>query len=44
MDSQVFCQTLKSRGLRFFAGVPDSTFGRAYAAIAEDPEIRYVLP
>ena len=42
MDSQVFCQTLKSRGLRFFAGVPDSTLGRTYTAMAEDPEIRYV--
>ncbi len=42
MDSQAFCLTLKSRGLRFFAGVPDSTFGRTYDAIAKDPEIRYV--
>ena len=42
MDSQVFCQTLKSRGLRFFAGVTDPTFGRACAAIGEDANIRYV--
>ena len=42
MDSRAFWHVLKSRGLTFFSGVPDSTFGEAYNFMVEDPEIRYV--
>ena len=42
MDSQAFWNALKSRGLNFFSGVPDSTFGEAYNFMVRDPEIRYV--
>ena len=42
MDSQEFWGALKARGLTFFAGVPDSTFGAAYNYMVNDPEIRYV--
>ena len=37
-----FWGALKRRGFTFFAGVPDSTFGEAYNAMIEDPEIQYV--
>ena len=42
MDSAAFWGVLKSRGLNFFSGVPDSTFGEAYNFMVRDPEIRYV--
>ena len=42
MDSQTFWGVLKTRGLTFFSGVPDSTFGYAYNYMVNDPEIRYV--
>ena len=42
MDPQTFWDALKARGLTFFAGVPDSTFQRAYTAMVRDPDIRYV--
>ena len=42
MDSAAFWGVLKSRGLNFFAGVPDSTFGEAYNFMVRDPDIRYV--
>ena len=42
MDATAFWDLLKSRGLRFFSGVPDSTFGDAYDFMVRDPEIRYV--
>ena len=42
MDSALFWSVLKSRGLSFFSGVPDSTFGKAYDFMLRDPEIRYV--
>ncbi len=42
MDSQTFWSILKSRGLAFFSGVPDSTFGDAYHYMIDDPDIRYV--
>ncbi|MCH7713412.1 MAG: hypothetical protein IIC99_07300 [Chloroflexi bacterium] len=42
MDSQEFWAVLKARGLTFFSGVPDSTFGDAYNYMVNDPEIRYV--
>ena len=42
MDARSFWDVMKSRGLTFFSGVPDSTFGEAYNYMVEDPEIRYV--
>lgn len=42
MQAKDFWKILKSRGLTFFAGVPDSTFQAAYHSMAEDPEISYV--
>ncbi len=42
MDSSTFWDVIKSRGLDFFSGVPDSTFGDAYNFMVRDPEIRYV--
>ena len=42
MDSRAFWDVLKGRGLKFFAGVPDSTFGAAYDLMLEDPEIHYI--
>ena len=42
MDSDSFWAVLKARGLTFFSGVPDSTFGEAYNYMVNDPEIRYV--
>lgn len=42
MNAREFWAELKSRGLTFFAGVPDSTFQNAYDVMVEDPEIRYV--
>ena len=42
MDTQAFWDTLKARGITFFAGVPDSTFQAAYNVMVKDPEIRYV--
>ena len=42
MDSESFWAVLKARGLTFFAGVPDSTFGDGYNYMVNAPEIRYV--
>jgi sulfopyruvate decarboxylase subunit alpha len=42
MHPQAFWDAMKSRGLTFFSGVPDSTFQDAYQLMIEDPEIRYV--
>ncbi len=42
MEAEAFWDVLKARGLTFFAGVPDSTFQKAYNLMVEDPEIRYV--
>ena len=42
MEAKAFWDVLKSRGLTFFSGVPDSTFQQAYKYMVEDPEIRYV--
>ncbi|MCH7737752.1 MAG: sulfopyruvate decarboxylase subunit alpha [Chloroflexi bacterium] len=42
MDSKAFWEILKSRGITFVAGVPDSTFGDAYNYMVDDPEITYV--
>ena len=42
MQAKTFWDALKTRGLTFFAGVPDSTFQAAYHWMVSDPEIRYV--
>ena len=42
VDPAAFWGALKRRGYTFFAGVPDSTFGQAYALLLRDPEVRYV--
>ena len=42
MDPVAFWDVFKSRGLNFFSGVPDSTFGEAYNLMVRDPDIRYV--
>ncbi len=42
MDAQRFWDELKSRGLNFFSGVPDSTFREAFNVMVRDPDIRYV--
>ena len=42
MNSAEFWDVFKSKGLNFFSGVPDSTFGEAYNYMVRDPEIRYV--
>ena len=42
MHPQAFWDVMKSRGITFFSGVPDSTFQDAYQLMIEDPEIRYV--
>jgi len=42
MDSQRFLDALKSRGYKFFAGVPDSTLTPVFLGVEEDPDIRYV--
>ena len=42
MDAHAFWGSLKTRGLTFFSGVPDSTFQRAYDVMVADPKIRYV--
>jgi sulfopyruvate decarboxylase TPP-binding subunit len=42
MEAEAFWDVLKARGLTFFAGVPDSTFQKAYNLMVKDPEIRYI--
>ena len=42
MESSTFWDVIKSRGLLFFSGAPDSTFGEAYNFMVQDPDIRYV--
>ena len=37
-----FWELLKSRGISFVSGVPDSTFKKMYDYMVDDPEIRYV--
>ncbi len=37
-----FWDALKSRGITFFSGVPDSTFQSVYDHLLRDPDIRYV--
>jgi phosphonopyruvate decarboxylase len=40
--AQAFWDKLKGSGFTLFSGVPDSTFGRSYNALAEDPDVRFV--
>ncbi len=42
MDALEFWAALKTRGLNFFSGVPDSTFQGAYNVMVNDPDIRYI--
>ena len=42
MEAQVFWNALKTRGLTFFSGVPDSTLHTAYNLMVHDPDIRYI--
>ncbi len=42
ISAQEFWAVLKERGYTFYAGVPDSTFGSAYGALMDDPDIHYV--
>ena len=42
MDAEFFWNVFKNRGINFFSGVPDSTFGEAYNQMVIDPGIRYV--
>jgi sulfopyruvate decarboxylase TPP-binding subunit len=42
MKAAEFWSALKTRGLTFFAGVPDSTFQEAYNYLAKDLEIQYI--
>ena len=42
MDADYFWNVFKDRGINFFSGVPDSTFGEAYNQMVIDPKIRYV--
>ena len=42
MNAYEFWEVLKGRGLKFFSGVPDSTFQAAYDVMVADPDIRYV--
>ena len=37
-----FWDAIKKRGYDLFSGVPDSTFGTAFAAVMDDPDIHYV--
>ena len=42
MDADYFWNVFKDRGINFFSGVPDSTFGEAYNQMVIAPKIRYV--
>ena len=42
MNAQSFWDVLKSRGLTFFSGVPDSTFREPFNVMVRDSDIRYV--
>ena len=42
MNAEIFWNVFKDRGINFFSGVPDSTFGEAYNQMIMDPEIQYV--
>lgn len=42
IEAAAFWGRLKSSGFSLFSGVPDSTFGLSYNALADDPEIEFV--
>jgi sulfopyruvate decarboxylase subunit alpha len=42
IEATEFWGKLKSSGFSLFSGVPDSTFGLSYTALANDPEIKFV--
>ena len=42
MNAEVFWNVFKDRGINFFSGVPDSTFGESYNQMVMDPEIQYI--
>lgn len=42
VDPNEFWDRLKARGYSFYSGVPDSTFGLAYASLIDDETVRYV--
>ena len=42
IEPSAFWEFLKSRGITFVSGVPDSTFKKTYDHMVVDPEIRYV--
>jgi phosphonopyruvate decarboxylase len=41
IEATAFWSRLKQH-ITLFSGVPDSTFGRSYSALAEDPDVRFV--
>ena len=41
IEATAFWSQLKQH-ITLFSGVPDSTFGRSYNALADDPEVRFV--
>jgi sulfopyruvate decarboxylase TPP-binding subunit len=42
IEPSAFWEFVKSRGITFVSGVPDSTFKKTYDHMVDDPEIRYV--
>jgi phosphonopyruvate decarboxylase len=42
IETAAFWGKLKASGFSLFSGVPDSTFGLSYNALADDPEIKFV--
>ena len=42
IEPSAFWEFVKSRGITFVSGVPDSTFKKTYDHMVCDPEIRYV--
>jgi sulfopyruvate decarboxylase TPP-binding subunit len=42
IDAPLFWRKLKSLGFCLFSGVPDSTFGLSYNALADDPDVKFV--
>ena len=41
IEATAFWSSLKQH-ITLFSGVPDSTFGRSYNALADDPDVRFV--
>jgi sulfopyruvate decarboxylase alpha subunit len=42
IEPSAFWDILKSKGISFVSGVPDSTFKKMYDYMVDDPEIRYI--